>query len=730
MFKAERLVRSRQRSLRLLAGSAVLGLVLEPSAAVAQARDRPQTEQREPDDIRFSLPTVTVTAEKVPEDVQNAPESVTAVSKELLNSAGARYVGDAAIFAPNTMITDWSARKLSNATFRGIGSSPNNPGVTTYIDGVPQLNANSASIELIDVDQIEFVRGPQSALYGRNTLGGLISLVSTPPSLKKWVGSVTGILGDFHSGDMRATASGPLVADTLAVGFALGYSGRDGFTTNDLTAQHLDSRSAFFGKGQLLWTPNAAWQARVILTGERARDGDYALGDLAGLRTDPFHVSRYFVGFTNRDIVAPTVVVTHTSGSLDISNVAGFVWWKTEDLTDLDYTAPLLITRDNNERDLQFTEELRVAPTKNAVIRLSDHTSFRWQAGLFVFTQHYTQDAVNDFAPFVLSPSLGFSVSQTSPRSALDDRGIGAYGQGTVTFRDRFDGTVGIRVDRENKQAGLNTFYSPAIAAPSAVNAEKSFADVSPQFTGAYRLSPGKLAYVTAAQGYKAGGFNAASPPGSEAYGEERSWNYEAGVKTSWLSNRLSVDGSAFVIDWQDLQLNVPNPQVPAQYYIANVGGARSKGVELSLLARPIRSLDVFGAVGYTNAHFSNGTQSSGIAVGGNRLPATPVYTATVGTQYSVEAYRAASLYGRFDIAFTGSYEYDDFNTAGQDAYSLANLRGGIRGRRAFIEGWVRNLFDTRYIPIAFAYPGLAPSGFVGEMGAPRTFGLRAGFIF
>ena len=89
-------------------------------------------------------------------------------------------MSEAAIYAPNTVFTEWTARKLSNARFRGISSSPNNPGITTYIDGVPQLNANSSSLELLDVDQIEFVRGPQSALFGRNTLGGLVNVDQQP----------------------------------------------------------------------------------------------------------------------------------------------------------------------------------------------------------------------------------------------------------------------------------------------------------------------------------------------------------------------------------------------------------------------------------------------------------------------------------------------------------------------------------------------------------------------
>ncbi len=376
------------------------------------------------------MPTVTVTAPKVPENVQDVPASVTAVPSQTLQDAGARYVSDAAIYSPNTVITDWSARKLSDVRVRGIGSSPNNPGITTYIDGVPQLSENSSSLELLGVDQIEFVRGPQSALYGRNTLGGLINITSTRPSLTSWTGSVIGIPGDYHLGDVRGTVSGPLVGDTLGLGVGFGYSGRDGFTVNDLTGHDLDSRSALFGKAQLLWTPNAAWQARVILTGERARDGDYALDDLAALRANPFHTDRYYEGFTHRDIVAPTLLVSRTAGAVDFSSVTGVVWWHTEDLTDLDYSFPPLILRNNNEHDRQFTQEFRFASAKNASISLAAPVTLAWQAGVFVFTQNYTQDAVDTFGAYVLSPDLGFPVAQTSPQSALNDRGVGVYRAG------------------------------------------------------------------------------------------------------------------------------------------------------------------------------------------------------------------------------------------------------------------------------------------------------------
>ena len=258
-----------------------LACLAVPALAAAQS----SSQQQPP---RLTLPPVTVTAQKEPADGQRVPVSVTAVPQETLWDAKVSFVSEAAIYAPNVWFNEFSARKLSNAFFRGVGSSPANPGITTYIDGVPQLNANSSNVEFNGIEQVEFVRGPQSALFGRNTLGGVINIASERPSHTAWSGNFLVPFGNFDTKEIRGSASGP-VNDRVAVGFSAGRSVRDGFTVNDLTGHDIDSRSATFGKGQLLFTPNQRWEARVIVSGERARDGDYALSDLAGLRRNPFH---------------------------------------------------------------------------------------------------------------------------------------------------------------------------------------------------------------------------------------------------------------------------------------------------------------------------------------------------------------------------------------------------------------------------------------------------------
>jgi len=235
---------------------------------------------------------------------------------------------------------------------------------------------------------------------------------------------------------------------------------------------------------------------------------------------------------------------------------------------------------------------------------------------------------------------------------------------------------------------------------------------------------------VSTGRGFKAGGFNPASPAGQEAYNEEHAWHTEGGVKKSNSAGSVTVNAAVFLVEWSNMQVNLANPQVPGQFYISNAGNARTSGVEAEFDARPHRGVEVFASAGYTDAVFKSGSISGGVDVSGKTISNTPTFTTMAGTQLSHAVSKSASLFVRAEAVTTGAFQYDDANTAGQTAYTVANFRGGVRGKRAFMEAWVRNAFNTTYIPLAFAYPNFAPSGFIGEMGRPRTFGVRGGVTF
>ena len=701
---------------------AALALFVSPAPADPQT---PVPSTASQGQVRIPPTTVTVVAQKEPADPATLPVSVTAVPDDALKAAGVTFISEAASFSPNTHFTEFTARKLSNPRIRGIGASPANPGVMTYVDGVPQLNANTTSFDLIGVEQVEFVRGPQSALFGRNALGGVINITSERPSLTEWGGQAWVPFGSDKQVDVRASATGPLVANKLAAGAAFAYAQRDGFTVNTLTGNDIDSREGFLGKGQLLWTPSPAWETRVIVTGERARDGDYALADLEAVRATPFEVQRDFEGRTERDILATTVQARFEGARFTFTSTTGVVKWNTFDSTDLDYTPLPLATRRNEEEALQFTEEVRLASPAGKPIALGSRAGLRWQIGAIVHTQGYDQDAVNTLAPGIFNPQVPLEVQHVSPFAALDDMGVGIFGLGTVTFGSRLELSAGARFDREDRDADIRTEFIPVVPA-FVLTENRVFTDVSPQIAAAFRVQDRTLVYGTASRAFKAGGFNPLSIPGSEVFNEEHAWNVEGGVKTTTANGRFSAAVAAFSIMWDDLQLNVPIPGAAAQFFIDNVGSATSRGVEVELAARPHASVEFFGGLGVTRARFDDGTSSEGIDVSNNKIPNTPAYTGVVGTMVSRDV-RGMRVWGRADVALTGAFEYNEANTVRQDAYALTNLRFGLTRSRLLVEAWVRNAFDTRYIPLAFAFPGFTPSGFLAEPGRPRTFGVSIG---
>jgi iron complex outermembrane recepter protein len=680
------------------------------------------------------LPDTVVTARKSSEDLFNLPLSVSAVRIPTAAEGEISTIQAASIYAPSVFINEFSARALSNPFFRGIGGSPANPGVSTYIDGVPQLNTYSANIQLLDVDQVEFVRGPQAALFGRNTPGGLINITSRRPG-GQWTGEAVGLYGNYNARDIRARVAGPLHED-LSFGVAAGYGARDGYTKNLLTGDDIDHREAWFGKAQVLFQPGETWEARLILTGEQDRDGDYALGDLGFLRRNPWKVRRDFTeGYNDRDILAPTLQLSHTGSRIKAESISGFVYWKNAGLTDLDYgvASPdnffLNATRENVEKQNQFTQEFRVSSAPESPLTLGENLDLAWQSGVFLFYQDYEQETLNTFAP----PLNMFS---GSTRSDLRDRGVGIYGQLRATIMERLEASAGLRFDVEDKDAELRSSVAPL------TERQDTFTEVSPQFGLVYHVRADQFAYGTIARGYKAGGFNpppagTQAPARSEQYDTEHTWNYEIGYRIRGFGGRLEVSAALFYTDWEDLQLNQQYPGTAGQYFIGNAGAAYSKGIELEARYRPIRMLDIFGGASVMEARFRSGSTAYNANlgfnedVGGNRVPYAPEFKALAGAEARWDLDRKVMLYARAQVTVFGDFEYDASNAEGQSAYSLVDFRAGLRGRNWFIEGWAANALDTDYVPIAIPYAQLgAPSGYVGESGAPATFGIRAGLLF
>ena len=692
---------------RTFAGQASLSILL---ATLAARADSPPVATNSPS----QLPEVVVTGQKLAAPESSLPVSDSAVTRSTLRDADIQSIKDASFYAPNTYLSEFSSRADSTPYFRGIGGNYANPAVTTFIDGVPQLNAYSSSIELLDVNQVEFVRGPQGGLFGRNTSGGLINITSQPPS-NIWTGWADAGYGNYDYRDFRGGVSGP-ASDGFSLGLAAGYSARDGYLTSSFDGRGINSREADFGKAQLLYKLGDHAEFRLILSGEHDGDGDYAIGDLAFIRANPDVVDRTSpdYGFNHRDVTSATLLGNYYGTAVDLASISSVGWWRNDGLTDWDYnpvnayawTNGLSAQYENNvEQEYQLFQEFRASSAKGRPISLGDSLNLSWQSGVSVFNQSYEQ---ND---------------SIFGGSHLYNWGVGVYGQAKLTAWEKLDFTAGLRYDYEHEDGSLTPAYGP-ITSPAQESSQ-----ASPQFSIGYRPATNNLVYVSVARGFRAGGFNSGVTGSEDSYGSERTWNYEVGYKSKWFDGKLEAGLALYYINWNAIQLTLIDPN-NFNYYTANVGEADSKGVEFAVKYRPVAGWDLFGSVGYTDAHFLSGSTDSGVSVAGNPLPNTPVFTGNMGTQFSWPVCHYASLYARAEVNVYGDFEYDPYNVEGQSTFALANFRAGVRGNHWYAEGWVNNAFDTHYVPIAFGYPGITASGYAGEAGAPLTFGLRAGIKF
>jgi iron complex outermembrane receptor protein len=680
-------------------------------------------------DTTLRLEPVTVTARRWTELVQEVPQSVTVIGADTIRDAGITSIAEAAQLVPNLHMTEFTSRRLSFPTFRGISTGVGDPSVTTYVDGVPQLQIGSTNITLLDVDRIEFLRGPQGTLFGRNSIGGVIQLETARPSNTLTVhGSTT--WGNYDLREHALSFSGPLVEDRLFVTLSGLYSERDGYTKNDVTGNRVDDRRSTFGRGKLLFTPDDRNEFQFITYHERSRDGGFALGFLDRIRDRDHHIAVDFEGDADRDIASYALTWTHEADAFEVTSVSSYVDWDIDEQSDFDFSPIDGIRRTTEESQDYFYQEVRLASPDDAPLELDDRGTLKWLVGTTFFTSSSDRSAANESRPGgagILFPP--FAVGTDSDRGDFDDDGIAVFGQATLTIDDRLDLSAGLRYDYEDKEADItNAFETGGFPVFSTrTSRDDSYDEFSPTFSVALRPSDDVMLYARAARGFKAGGFNLRAPAGEESFDTETSWSYELGLKSTILGGRVTFNAAFFYIDWEDLQLSLFD--VASGGYVDNAGDATSAGFELELAAAVTEGLDVFASYGRTDATFDEFTDQFGTDVAGNDLAFVPESTASVGAQLGGSFGNGVDWFARAEYQRVGTYPLDAGNLESED-YDLANFRLGIAWRNLRVEGWMRNAFDDDYVLVAFQPSPFDPTTFVGENGAPQTYGVSLSLRF
>ncbi len=672
-------------------------------------------------DPATDLGTTVVTARKVEEAIEDVPASVSALSSDDITMSGMRSISDAVGRIPNLHFTEFSARRLSFPYVRGIGSGLGEPSVATYVDGVPQLSVGSTNLPLLGMERIEFLRGPQGTLYGRNAMGGVIHMVGRQPDGQTEIGGSV-MYGSHSLQEVSSFYSGPL-GDSAGFVFDGRASRRDGYTTNDFTGELVDDRRAFSGRAQLALDLDDSSSLRFSLTGQKAEDGGFGLGELGSLRDDPHRINQDFEGETSRDSLQPSVVYAWAEGGRSFTSISAFTAMDVTETSDFDFSFIDGLRRRTEEEQDVFYQELRWSDESGFDVDKGE--GMRLLVGLSGFDSDATRSAANDFRPGMFPPGMQGLDTNTGD---FTDRGHSLFGQLGVSPAPDWELTYGVRMDHESKKLDANhTFETGGFTVlDTDTSFEDEFSETTPMLSASYRPTDSSQVYAYAAKAFKAGGFNLTAPAGEEFFDPESSWTYEVGYKRSLSERGLNLKLAVFSVDWQDMQLSLFDPV--AGGYVENAGESTSTGVEVELDADLGHHWGMFLGLGIARTEFQEFTDAFGQDVAGNSLANAPEQTWSVGMSYDRE-FSEGGLFARANYVGVQDLFYDPGNLQGED-YELVNLSGGYRLGDWRLAIFVRNVLDENYVPVAFQANPADPNYFIGENGAPRTWGLSMGVSF
>lgn len=675
---------------------------------------------------------ITVTARKRAENLQDTPIAITAFSSEGLENRGISDISQIGEYTPNLVFDSTSAIAATSSAasiyIRGIGQSDwalaVDPGVGLYLDGVYIARSVGGVMDLLDLERVEVLRGPQGTLFGRNTIGGAISLVTKKPG-DEFYGDAEISLGRYDRLDARASVNIP-IADTLAANIAVSSKKRDGYVENlHPGSPDLGDEDAQSGRLALRWTPSDNFEVNFSADATKEREApapnvllavdETAIFPLAW-NGGAFPINRYGIPsdpscanmadpsrlsnplcFNSQWIAGPhKTYSTHTTpndfvntnfigrgmkpeSDLDLWGTSLTAEWAiTDKLTlksitayrDLDgYWArdtdhsPLVILQTLNEYEQdQFTQELQLQGT-------AMNERLQWITGLYYFEEEGCHLDIVELAGAVFDSG-----------GCIDNTSKAVFGQATYDITEKLSVTVGLRWTDEDKRFTPDSSVAQdnGLGIPAGVlvlpmeEGKVTDEEVDPYLNIAYRWTESLMTYASYSEGFKGGGFTQrVFPPRTDVpdFQPEFVKAYEVGFKSDWFDNRLRLNGAVFFTDYTDLQVNVDETSLGRVGEIGvitrNAAEAEIFGFELELLALPADGWMIEAGVGYLDAEYS---EISGLAqdaglTKGHELVNTPEWSVTTGISYRWEVGGLGTLIPRVDYSYTSKVYNNALNT-------------------------------------------------------------------
>ncbi|MBB6252140.1 TonB-dependent receptor [Nitrospirillum iridis] len=687
---------------------------------------------------------IIVTAQKRGENIQDVPAAVSAVSSQMLHDLHATQLTDIGAYVPALQIDSAGSPGQTTISMRGIAPIGRGATVATYIDDAPVGSSstygggNAFALDLLpyDVQRLEVLRGPQGTLYGASSMGGLLKYVLTTPSLDTFEarvgGDVSAVSGASKpGGGFRGMLSGPIVGGVL--GFTASYSQQDtpGFIDNSQTGRRdengVKQQSARLG---LVWQANDDLLVKLNALYQKVdADGDAntaldpnTLQPLGGSRTDNNLTDQPF----NKEIQYYSLAVEYTMPWADLISSSSYTNTRTSQTQDASYTYGVAFPAFGIPAGTSAYDYRLHLRKYTQEIRLQSHpgVTLEWQAGLFATHE----DSKNFQSPSALTmdgepiPGLDPLFTGQLPSTYTEYAGFG-----TVTYHatDRLDLLAGVRYSENHQTFG--EYGSGSIIDPISLLGQKSHEGVATYSVGGrYHITDKVMAYIRIASGYQPGGPNLAIAGVAPTFASDTLTNYEVGLKSQFLDNRVLFDIDAFYIDWNDIQL-LSNGS--GFNYILNGGSAKSQGIEANASVRPIDGLTLDATFSFVDSVLTEDVAAiSGLS--GDRLPNVPRWSGSLRATYShdlADGWMGAVGAG---LRLTGD-RYSDVNHA-YDArvipgYGALDMNVSVSNDRYTLQIFAKNLTDRHaylsYTPLVNQATG-ALTQIEATVLQPRTIGL------
>jgi len=638
-------------------------------------------QEKQQDTIRMN--EVVIDAGKTNMKIQKIPVSVTAISAREIETLKIDNVTNLNGFVPNLFMPEHGTRLNTDIYIRGIGVSAGEPSVGVYVDDIPYFDSGTINFELADVKKIEVLRGPQGTLYGRNTMGGLIKIYTPEPG-PQLGGMLKLDYGNYNQQKAVGTLNLP-VTEQFGVLVDGAYAHKDGFFTNEYDGTNPDRMDTYSGRIKMTYKPSDRLKMRFVLGYENnEQDGfPYAVYDLDTQTAEPINYndpSAY-----DRDFLSSGFFLNYAADKFDVTLTGSYQ--KLDDNYEIDQDfLPIDVYFVDVERDNKaYVQELNF---KSKV-----DSNIKWIAGLYSLQRRLYKDVFVDY-----TLSSGTMILYKTYDQDID--GGAMFGQMEVPF-GKFSVTTGLRWDMEKSRMDYN--YDLELGGTLYHKDDfihyLSFNQILPKLSLAYFPNDDVNLYASITKGYKAGGFNSTiERPEDESYDPEYSWNYEAGIKSVWLEEKLTANFSVFYIDWEDQQViqTVPSGR---GIMTKNAGKSESKGVEFESRYKFDRSFDFALAFGYTDATFTEYEKDATTDYSGNDIPLVPEYTfgAIANYKWFVQSDKIKYVLFNANYKYFGKFYWDVDNLAYQDSYGLLNANVSIAFDKFTVGFWGKNLTDTNY---------------------------------